>query len=64
MKNNTFILNITNSNEDDNVKKITINSNYYDLMIDDRETLLNLLLDWTMKEKNTINTIKIKKLKL
>lgn len=62
MKNNTFILNITNSNEDDNVKKITINSNYYDLMIDDRETLLNLLLDWTMKEKNTINTIKNRQL--
>jgi len=62
MKNNSFILNIQDSNEDDNVKKITINSNYYDLMIDDRETLLNLLLDWTMKEKNTINTIKNRQL--
>lgn len=62
MKDNNFTINVKTLNTDDEIKKIIISSNYYDIGIDDREELLNLLLDWTLKEKNTINTIKNRQL--
>jgi oligoribonuclease (3'-5' exoribonuclease) len=64
--NQTFNINIEETNKmipECNIiwkvgHKLNISPNYYDLSIQDRETLLTKMNDWIIKEHNTINKIK------
>ena len=54
-----FTFTINNIETDtDIITKINSSSNYYELNINDREELTDILLEWITKEKKTLHNIK------
>lgn len=44
--------------DDEEIVRLTPSSNYYELGVNDREELTDLMLEWVLKEKKTLHGIK------
>jgi hypothetical protein len=62
LQNESFIINVEKSKFDEDSEIFRISANYFDLTIDKRLELLNLMKEWISNEDNKLNNIKNKQL--